>query len=474
MDEPKEASVASGATLWQGRFDAGPSPTLMALSASLAFDKELWFWDIAGSRAHVKMLGRQGILSEDDVRLIVDALDRVEQEMSSGDFVFLDTDEDIHTAIERRVTQIAGEAGARLHTGRSRNDQVATALRLWSRHQIDQIVDLTCGLVEALERRAHEADGDEPAVYLPGYTHMQQAQPVLLSHHLRAHCFALLRDVERLLEARARVNVSPLGAGALAGSSLDLDPQWTAAALGFDAAFSNSLDAVSDRDFVAEILFDVALLGVHLSRMGEEWVLWTSTEFGFASLDDSVATGSSMLPQKKNADIAELTRGKSGRLVGNLTGLMVTLKGLPLAYNRDLQEDKEPIFDSVRQIRLVLAAMTEMVEKTVFNVERMVSAASSEFIGATDLAEWLVERGVPFREAHSLVGGLVRESLSSGMQLSKLVEGHPRLGPDAARLLAPGRAVERRKSPGSSGPAAVAGQRSILAGKLDDARRRSK
>ena len=292
--------------------------------------------------------------------------------------------------------------------------------------------------------------------YLPGYTHLQRAQPVLLAHHLLAHAWALARDVDRLLATVVRLDVSPLGAGALAGSSLPLDPAATAADLGFAAVFDNSLDAVSDRDFVAEALFDLALIGIHLSRIGEEWVLWTSDELGFARLDDAYATGSSMLPQKKNPDIAELARGKAGRLIGDLTGLLATLKGLPLAYNRDLQEDKEPLFDAVDQVSLALSAVAGMIATATFDTDRMRAAADAPVASATDLAEWLVQQGRPFREAHAIVGAVVRRSLDGEGDLAALVSADPDLGPEAAALVAPGVAVGRRRSPGGAGPGPVA------------------
>jgi argininosuccinate lyase len=293
---------------------------------------------------------------------------------------------------------------------------------------------------------------------MPGYTHLQRAQPVLLAHHLLAHGWALSRDVDRLLEARRRADVSPLGAGALAGSSLPLDPDAAADDLGFASRFENSLDAVSDRDFVAEALFALALLGVHLSRLGEEVVLWASEEFGFLHLADAFATGSSMLPQKKNPDVAELARGKVGRLVGNLTGLLTTLKGLPLAYNRDLQEDKEPLFDSLDQVGLALGALNGLVATATFDVDRMQEAADTPTSAAVDLAEWLVGKGMPFRQAHEIVGGLVRASLERHVPLSELVEAHPDLGTDALFLLEPGTAVSRRTSAGGAGPKPVADQ----------------
>jgi argininosuccinate lyase len=395
---------------------------------------------------------------------VLSALDRCRDELAAGTFAYQPTDEDIHTAIERRVTELAGPAGAKLHTGRSRNDQVATALRLWCKRELPAVAQRVLELQRVLLRRAEEAG----EAYLPGYTHLQRAQPVLLAHHLLAHAWALSRDVDRLLATVARLDVSPLGAGALAGSSLPLDPAATAEALGFAAPFENSLDAVSDRDFVAEALFDLTLVAVHLSRLGEEWVLWTSEEFGFARLDDAYATGSSMLPQKKNPDIAELARGKSGRVIGNLTGLLATMKGLPLAYNRDLQEDKEPLFDAVEQIALALGAIGGMIDTATFDRDRMRAAADSEVTAATDLAEWLVERGTPFRDAHAIVGALVRRSLAGEGSLRQLVALAPELGDGAAALVAPGVSVRRRTTPGGAGPVPVARQlerfRDVLAG----------
>ncbi len=442
-------------TLWQGRFGSGPADELMAYTASLAFDQRLAGDDGVGSRAHVRGLHHVGLLSDDELIAILAALDSCAIELQLGSFAFEASDEDIHTAVERRVTELAGPAGATLHTGRSRNDQVATALRLWCKRELRAVARRVLALQRVLLDRAEEA-GD---AYLPGYTHLQRAQPVLLGHHLLAHAWALARDVDRLLATVDRLDVSPLGAGALAGSSLPLDPAFTAERLGFAAAFENSLDAVSDRDFVAEALFDLALLGIHLSRMGEEWVLWTTEEFGFARLDDSYATGSSMLPQKKNPDIAELARGKAGRLIGDLAGLLATLKGLPLAYNRDLQEDKEPLFDAVEQVSLALAALSGMVATAVFDHERMAAAADGPALAATDLAELLVERGMAFREAHALVGGLVRASLEpNGPPLASLVAAHPELGEEAAAFFQPGTAVARRTTAGGAGPAPVARQ----------------
>jgi argininosuccinate lyase len=455
-------------TLWHGRFASAPAEELLAYTASLPFDRRLWPQDIRGSQAHVRGLGRAGLLADDEVRSVLDALDAVAAELAEGRFAFVPTDEDIHTAVERRVTELAGPAGARLHTGRSRNDQVATDLRLWCKDELPAVAARVIGLQQVLLDRAVEA-GD---IYLPGYTHLQRAQPVLLAHHLLAHAWALARDVDRLLATIERLDVSPLGAGALAGSSLPLDPAATAADLGFSAVFENSLDAVSDRDFVAEALFDLALVAIHLSRIGEEWVLWTSDELGFARLDDAYATGSSMLPQKKNPDIAELARGRAGRVIGDLTGLLVTLKGLPLAYNRDLQEDKEPLFDAVDQVSLALGALGGMIATATFDSQRMQAAADTPAAAATDLAEWLVERGVPFREAHAVVGRLVRRSLAGDGQLGDLVADDPGLGADAAALVAPGVAVRRRTTPGGAGPEPVRVQLERFAAVLDDSRAR--
>ena len=448
-------------TLWHGRFEGGPAEALLAYTVSLPFDRRLAQVDIAGSRAHVRGLGRAGLLGPDEEAAVLAALDQVEAEITSGSFAYLDTDEDVHTAVERRVTDLAGDAGAKLHTGRSRNDQVATDLRLWCKEALLGVARSTLALQEVLLERAEEA-GD---AYLPGYTHLQRAQPVLLAHHLLAHLWALSRDVDRLLDCRRRLDVSPLGAGALAGTSLPLDPDATAADLGFAARFENSLDATSDRDFVAEALFGLALTAVHLSRLGEEIVLWSSEEFGFLRLDDAYATGSSMLPQKKNPDIAELARGKAGRLIGSLTGFLATLKGLPLAYNRDLQEGGEPLFDAVDQVALGLSALAGLVGTSTFDLDRMRAAADDPAAAAVDLAEHLVRRGTPFRTAHAVVGALVRASLAEGRPLAELVAAHPDLGADAAALLRPGTPVANRTSPGGAGPAAVAVQ-------LDRARRR--
>ena len=442
-------------TLWHGRFAEGPAEALMDMTVSLSFDQRLALDDLRGSRAHVNMLEFVGLLTSDERVAILDALDVVEDELKRGQFEFVATDEDIHTAIERRVTEIAGDAGAKLHTGRSRNDQVALDLRLWVMRETRTVVARLHGLQTVLLRRAQECGDDE---YVPGYTHLQRAQPVLLAHHLLAHVWALARDVERWQYVAKRCDVSPLGAGALAGSSLPIDPDHVAEALGFSHRFENSLDAVSDRDFVAEALFAAALAQVHLSRMGEEIVLWSSDEFGFIRLSDEFSTGSSMLPQKKNPDVAELARGKAGRLIGNLTGFLATLKGLPLSYNRDLQEDKEPLFDAVDTLTVTLLALTGLMDTVEFETNRMRDAADAETSSATDLAEYLVTQGTPFREAHAVVGALVRQSLERHIPLGELIAAEPRFDEEALALLAPGVAVKRRSSPGGGGPEPVAVQ----------------
>ena len=456
--------------LWHGRFEAGPAEELVAFTESLSYDQRLLFDDIRCSKGHVRGLRRGGLLTEDEMAAVLGALDTVEMEFRAGSLVPIASDEDVHTLIERRVTELAGDAGAKLHTGRSRNDQVATAFRHYVRRELEVVADRVLDLVDVLAARADDAGTDQDAVYLPGYTHLQQAQPVLLAHHLMAHAWALLRDVDRLADCRRRLDVSPLGAGALAGSSLPLDPDGTAADIGFGGRFENSLDATSDRDFVAESLFVLAMVGLHLSRMGEEVVLWTTDEFGFARLDDAYATGSSMLPQKKNPDIAELARGKAGRLIGDLTGFLATLKSLPLAYNRDLQEDKEPLFDALDTVRLGLGAMAGLYRTLQFRPDRMRASADSPYAAATDLAEFLVRDGVPFREAHAVVGALVRRSLDDGSPLADLVLAEPRLGAAAAELLAPGVSVRQRTTPGGAGPVPVAEQRR----RLGDAVRRER
>ncbi len=452
-----------GRPLWHGRFGEGPSEELLAFTVSLPFDRRLWPDDLAGSRVHVRMLERVGLLVPEERGVLLAALDRVDEELAGGQFTFVPSDEDIHTAIERRVTEIAGPIGAKLHTGRSRNDQVALDMRLYVRREARSQAQRLDELQQVLLARAEESS----EIAIPGYTHMQRAQPVLLAHHLLAHFWTFARDIERWRDCIERADVSPLGAGALAGSSLPLDPAWVASELGFSRPFENSLDVVSDRDFVAEALFVAALTQVHLSRIGEEIVLWSTEEFGFVRLADAYATGSSMLPQKKNPDIAELARGKAGRLIGDLAGFLATLKGLPLSYNRDLQEDKEPLFDAFDTCALSLAALAGLLATVTFVDERMVRAADSPVNAATDLAEHLVEQGTPFREAHAIVGALVRQSIERGVPLDELVSTDPRLGPECLPLLEPGSALRRRTTPGGGGPEPLARQLELAQERLE-------
>ena len=391
------------------------------------------------------MLQRIGIFSEDELSEVLSALDQVEEEIQDGSFSVLPTDEDVHTYVERRITEIT-PSGARLHTGRSRNDQVATDLRLWTKEALTEVARMAISLQRVLLEKAKEVDG----AVLPGYTHLQQAQPVPLGHHLLAHGWAISRDVERILQAIERMDVSPLGAGAMAGSSIPLDVNAVADDLHFSRVFDNSIDAVSDRDFVADALYVLALLGVHLSRIGEEVIIWSSSEFGFVDLSDSFSTGSSMMPQKKNPDVAELARGKSGRLIGNLTGFLATLKGLPLSYNKDLQEDKEPLFDAVDTVSRILPAVTGMISAATFQVEEMRQQALSPYLATTDLAEWLVQRGMPFREAHAVIGGLVARSLSEGVALEDLISMDENLGKEAVSLLEAESLFNSKKTHGSA------------------------
>ena len=437
MDESK--------SLWHGRFLEQSADELQKLNNSISYDIRLFSQDIEGSRAHAKMLQRIGIFSEDELSEVLSALDQVEEEIQDGSFSVLPTDEDVHTYVERRITEIT-PSGARLHTGRSRNDQVATDLRLWTKEALTDVARMAISLQRVLLEKAKEVDG----AVLPGYTHLQQAQPVPLGHHLLAHGWAISRDVERILQAIERMDVSPLGAGAMAGSSIPLDVNAVADDLHFSRVFDNSIDAVSDRDFVADALYVLALLGVHLSRIGEEVIIWSSSEFGFVDLSDSFSTGSSMMPQKKNPDVAELARGKSGRLIGNLTGFLATLKGLPLSYNKDLQEDKEPLFDAVDTISRILPAVTGMISEATFQVEEMRQQALSPYLATTDLAEWLVQRGMPFREAHALIGGLVARSLSEGVALEDLISMDENLGKEAVSLLEAESLFNSKKTHGSA------------------------
>ncbi|HET7070468.1 MAG TPA: argininosuccinate lyase [Nocardioides sp.] len=460
-------------TLWGGRFASGPSPELEALSRSTHFDWRLVPYDLAGSIAHANALHRAGLLTDEDHRLLVEGLTALRQEYDAGSLRPSPSDEDVHGALERLlIGRVGAEAGGRLRAGRSRNDQIATLFKAYLRDQARAVTMRVLDLVEALSTQAR----DHLDVVMPGRTHLQHAQPVLLSHHLLAHAWPLLRDVERLRDWDARVaHDSPYGSGALAGSSLALDPRAVAQELGFEESSPNSIDSTAARDFVAEFAFVAAMTGVDLSRIAEEVVIWTTAEFGFARLDDAFATGSSIMPQKKNPDIAELTRGKAGRLIGNLTGLLATLKGLPLAYNRDLQEDKEPVFDSVDTLLVVLPAVTGMVATLTFDTRRLADLAPEGFTLATDLAEWLVREGVPFREAHEIAGAAVRRCEELGCDLpdlgdDQLAEVSAYLTPQVREVLSVKGSVASRNGRGGTAPERVREQLAELTLRVESAR----
>jgi argininosuccinate lyase len=443
--------------LWGGRFEGGPSEALARLSASVHFDWRLAPYDLAGSRAHARALQRAGLLTVDELAGMLGGLDELEKDVRSGSFVATIEDEDVHTALERGLIERAGPAiGGKLRAGRSRNDQVATLFRMYLRDHARVVAALLADLQQALTDQA-EANAD---VAMPGRTHLQHAQPVLFAHHLLAHVHALSRDAERLRDWDRRAAVSPYGSGALAGTSLGLDPEQVAAELGFTGSAANSIDGTASRDFAAEFAFVLAMIGIDLSRIAEEIILWTTKEFGFVQLDDAYATGSSIMPQKKNPDIAELARGKSGRLVGNLTGLLTTLKGLPLAYNRDLQEDKEPLFDSVDTLEVLLPAFTGMVATMRSHRARMEELASAGFSLATDVAEWLVRQGVPFRDAHEIAGACVRFCEPRGIELwdlsdEDLARISPHLTPDVRSVLSVAGSIASRSARGGTAPGRV-------------------
>ena len=455
--------------LWGGRFESGPAEALARLSVSVQFDWRLAPYDLLASAAHARVLHRAGLLDNDELTRMLAALDSLGHACRSGGFRPLASDEDVHTALERGLLERVGSLGGKLRAGRSRNDQVATDLRLYLRDHARLIVSRVVELQTALLGQA-AGHLDTPA---PGMTHLQHAQPVVFAHQLLAHAHALARDISRLRDWDRRAAVSPLGSGALAGSSLPLDPQAVAAELGFAAAAANSMDAVSDRDFAAEFCFAAALLGVHLSRRGEEIVLWSSQEFAWVEIDDTYATGSSIMPQKKNPDVAELARGKAGRLIGGLTGLLTTLKGLPLTYNRDLQEDKEPVFDAVDTLLLVLPALAGLVGTLRIHTERLAAQAGTGFALATDLAELLVRRGVPFREAHEVVGHLVVWCQVHDCDLpdvsdEDLARISAQLTPDVREVLSVPGALAARKAYGGTAPERVAEQLAALQAVVDE------
>lgn len=455
-----KAAGTNEGSLWGGRFAGGPADALAALSKSTDFDWRLAKYDIAGSRAHARVLHRVGLLTDDELEGMIAALDQLEDDVVSGAYVPAESDEDVHGSLERGLIERAGPAlGGKLRAGRSRNDQIATMGRMFIR---DHSRIIARGLLDVIDAFIAQAEA-HPYAPMPGRTHLQHAQPVLLSHHLLAHAWAMLRDVQRLTDLDRRAAVSPYGSGALAGSSLGLDPNAVAADLGFDSAVWNSIDGTAARDIFAEFTWVASMIGVDLSRISEEVIFWATKEASFVTLHDSYSTGSSIMPQKKNPDVAELARGKSGRIIGDHAGLLATLKGLPLAYNRDLQEDKEPVFDAADSLELLLPAVSGMVATLTFHTERMAELAPQGFALATDIAEWLVRQGVPFREAHELSGEAVQVAEGRGVELWDLTDEEyaaisPALTPEVRTVLTTEGSLNSRSSQGGTGPSAVEAQ----------------
>ncbi|MBW4095309.1 MAG: argininosuccinate lyase [Acidobacteria bacterium] len=474
--QPVETPAATHGTntgaLWGGRFAGGPADALAALSKSTDFDWRLARYDIAGSKAHARVLYTAGLLDDGELSGMLVALDKLDADVASGAYTAAESDEDVHGSLERGLIERAGPAlGGKLRAGRSRNDQIATLGRMYLRDHARVVAAGVLSVIDALVSQA----AAHPEAAMPGRTHLQHAQPVLLSHHLLAHAWALLRDVQRLVDWDKRAAVSPYGSGALAGSSLGLDPNAVARELGFDSAAWNSIDGTASRDVFAEYAWVAAMIGVDLSRISEEVILWATKEFSFVKLHDSYSTGSSIMPQKKNPDVAELARGKAGRLIGDLTGLLATLKGLPLAYNRDLQEDKEPVFDATDTLELLLPAVSGMVATLEFNTERMASLAPQGFALATDIAEWLVRQGVPFREAHELSGAAVKQAEGRGVELWDLTDEEyaaisPELTPEVRSVLSTFGSLNSRSAQGGTAPSAVATQLAELTAQLENVR----
>jgi len=438
---------------WSDRFEGSLHPAIVLFNASIGFDIELIEYDLTGSIAHAQMLAHTGIITAAEAQQLVQGLEQIRQEYRDGKFTPGVEQEDVHFAVERRLTELVGDVGKKLHTARSRNDQVGTDIRLYLREQIDQIREKLRDFQRVLVTLA----ADNVETLIPGYTHLQRAQPISLAHHLLAYFHMAQRDWERLGEIRARTNTSPLGSGALAGTTFPIDRHFSANLLGFENVYANSLDGVSDRDFAIEFLNAASLIMVHLSRLSEEMILWASQEFSFISLTDSCATGSSIMPQKKNPDVPELIRGKTGRVIGHLQGMLVLMKGLPLAYNKDLQEDKEALFDAVKTVLVSLEAMTILLEEgIVFRQERLASAVAEDFSNATDVADYLAAKGVPFREAYNLVGKVVKTSLAAGKLLKDLTLAewqalHPAFENDIYAAIAPRQVVAARNSYGGTG-----------------------
>lgn len=453
-------SSTNQGSLWGGRFSGGPAEAMAALSKSTHFDWRLAGYDIAGSRAHAKVLNRAGLLTETELTNMLAALDQLEADVKSEAYVAAESDEDVHGSLERGLLERAGtQLGGKLRAGRSRNDQIATLGRMFLR---DHARIIAAGVIDTIDAMLEQAKA-HPYAPMPGRTHLQHAQPILLSHLLLAYAWPLLRDVQRFVDWDKRAAVSPYGSGALAGQTLGLDPNFVAAELGFDSAVFNSIDGTAARDVFAEFSWICAMIGVDLSRVSEEVILWATKEFSFVKLHDAFSTGSSIMPQKKNPDIAELARGKAGRLIGDLTGLLATLKALPLAYNRDLQEDKEPVFDAADTLEMLLPAMAGMMGTLTFNTERMAQLAPQGFALATDIAEWLVRQGVPFRDAHELSGAAVQLAESRGVELWDLTDEEyagisAHLTPAVREVLSTEGSLNARNGQGGTAPSAVAEQ----------------
>ena len=457
MSDQSKTSDTDASAMWGGRFSGGPNDIMEEINASIGFDQRFFAQDIRASKAHAEMLGAQNIITPEDAQSICDGLDQVYREIETGTFTFKRSLEDIHMNVEARLKEIIGEPGGRLHTGRSRNDQVANDFKLWVRDAIDQMDVAMQAMQAALidQAEAHSASA------MPGFTHMQIAQPVTLGHHLLAYVEMLGRDRSRLIDGRKRMNECVLGAAALAGTSFPIDRHMTAKALGFDRPSANSLDSVADRDYVLEYLSALSITSVHLSRLAEEYVLWCSVQFGYARLGDSFSTGSSIMPQKRNPDAAELIRAKSGRVIGSLNALLIVMKGLPMTYGKDMQEDKEPIFDAHDTVMLSLAAMTGMLGDTTFNKERMAADAGKGFSTATDLADWLVRvLGMPFRDAHHVTGAVVKMAEDKGLGLDDLTLDdlqsiEPRIMNAIFEILSVDNSLKSRISIGGTAPSNV-------------------
>jgi argininosuccinate lyase len=453
--------------LWGGRFAKDTDRKVAQFTASVAYDQRLYPYDIAGSQAHVTMLARAGIIPTPDAEAIVAELDRIRLRLDQGELELKDELEDIHMNIESNLIEALGDVGARVHSGRSRNDQVATDERLYMRDEADRLRELLADMQRAMVTLARENE----AVILPGFTHLQHAQPVLLAHHLLAYVEMFERDRERFADCRKRLNRLPLGAGALAGSTLPLDREFVAEKLGFDEVLRNSMDAVGDRDYIVEFMSNLAIVAMHCSRLAEDVILWMSQEFSFVELDDAFCTGSSLMPQKKNPDVAELTRGKTGRVYGSLMGILTVLKGLPLTYNRDLQEDKEGLFDAIDTVTMILGTMGPMLASAKVNAPRMSAAAADPELMATDLAEWLVGQNVPFRDAHRQVGRFVGYCRERGLKLDQVSleqmrESVPLANEECLQLFSAERSVAGRDITGGTAPAQVARQLAFWEGRL--------